>query len=104
MPPSDDAMKTFLPMRAIEHDAEVQFALDGQRLFDQHLLHDAAFGSGLVRDQRHAENFCGDLARFGCVFGDLYAAAFASAAGVNLRLHYHAAADLSSPPLRLLRQ
>ena len=56
MPPAADAMKTILPVRAIEHDAEVQFLLDRQRLFDQQPLHQAAFGPGLVRDQRHAEN------------------------------------------------
>ena len=54
-------------MRAIEHDAEIEFALDGQRLFDQQALHDAAFGTGLVRDQRHAEHLFGDLDGFGGV-------------------------------------
>ena len=29
-----------LALRAVEHDAEIQFALDGQRLFDQQPLHD----------------------------------------------------------------
>ena len=63
MPPAAEAMKTGLPLRAVEHDAEVEFALDGQRLFDQQALHDAAFGAGLVRDQRHAEDLVGDARR-----------------------------------------
>ena len=33
-----------LALHAVEHDAQVQFAFDGQRLFDQQPLHDAAFG------------------------------------------------------------
>ena len=81
-------------MRAIEDDAEIKFALDGQRLFDQQPLHDAAFGAGLMRDQRHAENFLGDRARFGGIFGDLDASAFAASAGVDLRFDDHAAAEL----------
>ena len=48
-----------LALHAVEHDAEVEFALDGQGFFDQQALHDAAFGTGLVGDQRHAQ----DLAR-----------------------------------------
>ena len=52
-----------LALHAVEHDAEVEFALDRQRLFDQQALHDAAFGAGLVRDQRHAQDLVGDLAR-----------------------------------------
>ena len=32
-----------LALHAVEHDAEVQFAFDGQRFFDQQPLHDAAF-------------------------------------------------------------
>ena len=51
-------------------------------------------GPGLVRDQRHAEHLLGDFGRFRGIFRDLHAAAFAAAAGVNLRLHHHAAADL----------
>ena len=32
----------------------------GSVFFDQQPLHDAAFGTGLVRDQRHAQNFFGE--------------------------------------------
>ena len=48
--------------RAIEHDAEIEFPFDRQRLFDQQPLDQTAFGPGLVRDQRHAENLLGDFA------------------------------------------
>jgi hypothetical protein len=39
-----------------------------------------------VRDQRHAEDFFGEFGRFRGVLRDFDAAAFAAAAGVNLRL------------------
>jgi hypothetical protein len=51
-----------LALRAIEHDAQIQLALDGQRLFDQQALHDAAFRTGLVRHQRHAQHLARDSA------------------------------------------
>ena len=43
-------------------------------------------GTGLVRDELHAEDALGVLLGFGKVFCDLDAAAFAAAAGVDLRL------------------
>ena len=43
MPPAAEAMKTGLPVHAVEHDAEVQFAFDGQSFFHQQALHEAAF-------------------------------------------------------------
>ena len=82
-----------LALHAVEHDAEIQLALDGQRLFDQEALHHAALGAGLVGDQLHADHAAGDFGGFGGVLGDFDASAFAAAAGVNLRLHDHAAAD-----------
>ena len=63
MPPAADAMKTGLPCRAIQHDAEIQFALDRQRLFDQQPLHHAAFRSRLMRDQRHAQDLAARSSR-----------------------------------------
>ncbi len=74
---------------AVEHDAEVQLAGDGQSLFDQQPLHLLALGAGLVRHQRHAEHLARQL---GCRFrrlGDLHAAALAAPAGMNLRFHHH---------------
>ena len=82
-----------LALRAVEHDAEIQLALDGQRLFDQQALHDAAFRTGLVRDQFHAQHLARDLRGFRRVLRDFHAAALAASAGMDLRLHHHAAAD-----------
>ncbi len=79
---------------AVEHDAQIQFAVDRQSLFDEHLLDDAAFGPGLMRDQRHAENFPGDDSSLRGIFGDLDAASFASSTGVDLRFDDNAAAEL----------
>jgi hypothetical protein len=41
-----------------------------------------------VRDQIHAENLRCDFFRLFRRFGELHAAPFAAAAGVNLRLHH----------------
>ena len=102
MPPAADAMKTGLPCTRSSTMPEVQLALDGQRLFHQQPLHDAAFGAGLVRHQLHAQHLARDLGGFGGVLGDLDAAALAAAAGVDLRLHHHAAADLLGRGLGLV--
>ena len=79
---------------AVEHDAEIEFALDRQRLFHQQALHDAAFGAGLVRHQPHAQNLLGDFRGFIGVFRDLHPTAFATSAGMNLRFDNDASADL----------
>ena len=55
-------MKDRLAFAAIDEDAEIEFLLDRQGFFDQQAAHDAAFGAGLVRDERHAEDFAGKLA------------------------------------------
>ena len=89
-----------LAFRAIDHDAQIKFVLDGQRLFDQQPAHDAAFRPGLVRDQRHAEHLAGQLAGLFHRLGDLHAAAFAAAAGVDLRFHHHAGGAASNKLLR----
>ena len=91
MPPAADAMNTGLPCRAIEHDAEVEFALDRQRLFDQQPLHHLAFRPGLVRDQLSCPGSCPASSPASSTdLGDLHAAAFAAASGMDLRLHHHA--------------
>ncbi len=46
-----------------------------------------------MSDQRHAEHFVGDGDSFLGVMGNIDSAAFAASAGVNLRLHHHAAGD-----------
>ena len=79
-------MKTSLRCGAIEHDAEVQLAIDRRSLLDEQPLHLLALRAGLVRDELHAEDLLGVLLGLGDVLGDLDAAAFAAAAGVDLRL------------------
>ena len=93
-----------LALRAIEHDAQIQFALDGQRLFDEQALHDAAFRAGLMRHQFHAQHLTGDPGRLRCVARNLHAAALAASAGVDLRFHHHAAADIFGRRLGLVRR
>jgi hypothetical protein len=74
---------------AVNHDPQVQFAIDGQRLLDQQATHLFAFRAGLVRDQLHTQHAAGDLAGFFGGVGDLHPAALAAPAGVDLRLHHH---------------
>ena len=47
-----------------------------------------------MRNQCHAKNVLGVHLRILASAGHFYAAAFTAAAGVNLRLHYHAAGAL----------
>ena len=97
-------MNTGLPLRAIQHDAEIQLSCDRQRLFHQQALHDAAFGAGLVRHQPHAQHLFRDLDGFGCVLGNLDAAAFSAPAGMNLRFDDDAAADFLRRRFRLIHR
>jgi hypothetical protein len=81
-------------LHAIQHDPQIQLAFDGQRFFDEQALDHTTFRTGLMGDQRHAQNFFGKFCRLGGIARDLDAAAFAAPAGVNLCLHDHAPADL----------
>ena len=87
MPPAALAMMTGLPGRAIEDDAEIQLALHLEAFFDQHAPDDAPFGTGLVRDERHADHRARQLLRVLRRLRELDAAALAAAARVDLRLH-----------------
>ena len=104
MPPAADAMNTGLACRAINHDSEIKFFLDGQSFFDQQPANHAAFGPGLMRHQRHAQHLARQFGRFFHRLGDLHAAALAAAAGMNLGFHHHAGRagveQASSRPLR----
>ena len=46
---------------AVEHDAEIELAVDGSGLFDEQALHLLALRAGLVRDELHAEDLLGVL-------------------------------------------
>ena len=88
MPPAAEAMNTGRPAGSIQNDAEVELFVDRQSFLDQKHADFPALGPGLVRDQFHAQHLPGDLARFLGVLCQLHAAAFATAAGVNLRLNH----------------
>ena len=89
---------------AIDDEAEVQLALDLQPLLDEHAPDYLPFGPGLVGHERHAEHSLGGRSRLLRTLGDLDAAAFAAAAGMNLRLDdRHAAAEAVGDSLRVSR-
>ncbi len=80
---------------AVEHDAEIELAVNGRGLFNQQALHLLPLRAGLVRHQLHAQNVL--RVQFG-VFagpGHLHAAALAAASSVNLCLDHHTACTLS---------
>ena len=80
---------------AVHHHADVEFLPDVGTLFHQQALDQSTLRSGLMGDQRHAENFSRVVAHFVQGLGDLYAAALAAATGVDLRLHHpYLAAEL----------
>jgi hypothetical protein len=79
---------------AVEHHAEVELAVDRQRLFDEYGANQLALGPGLLGHQCHSEDLIGQLDRFVGVVGELDAAALAAAAGVDLGLDDDLAAEL----------
>ena len=81
---------------AVEGHAEIELAVEVERLLDEHLPDDPAGGAGLRRHEGHAENRPGVLERLVRVRRDPDAAAFSPSARVNLRLHDGG----SSEPLR----
>ena len=75
------------PAVAVDDRAEVELARDVEPLLDVEAPHLLPLGARLVRDELHAEDLLGELARLGgAALGDLDAAALAAAAGVDLRL------------------
>jgi hypothetical protein len=66
------------------------------------VTHEPALGPGLGRDQRHAEHAVGLGVKFRKRLDELDAAAFAPAAGVNLRLHHEDIAAESAGVIRRL--
>ena len=73
--------------RAINQDAEVEFAFDVDAFFDEQTLDDAAAGAGLDGDQVHAQHVAGDVGGFVGGMRELDAAGLAAAAGMDLRLY-----------------
>ena len=113
MPPSGETISTGPSARAIDDDAQVQLAGDVAACFDQHLADRLAFGAGLNRDQRLAEQRFGDLGGLVGALHQLHAAlrrvffdrSLAATAGVDLRLHHgDRAAELREGRGRFLRR
>ena len=71
---------------AVEDDAEVELAVDVAALFDVETANEAAFGAGLVGDERGAEDSGRMFADLRKRASQLDAASLAATAGVNLRL------------------
>ncbi len=81
---------------AIDHHADIQLFFNVRALFDEQAPHLLTLGAGLVGFQLHAQDVGGIRFDFVERFGDLYAATFATAAGVDLRFdHPHFAAELT---------
>jgi len=72
---------------AIDHDAQIELAFDLEPFLNQHAPDLAAFGSGLVSDERHAKHLLGKLLGLVGGLGDLDAAAFPAPTCMDLRLH-----------------
>src|SRR5436305_1241652 len=69
-----------LRRRTIQHNAEVQLALDGQSLFNQQALHLLSLRPGLMCDQLHAKDLARKLLSFFRGLRELHATAFAASA------------------------
>ncbi len=100
MPPAAEAMNTLRPLvrsstmpryssRAMGSVSSIEQALD--------LL---ALGTGLMRDQLHAQHLVGEIGSFFRRLGDLHAAAFAAASGMNLRFHDDAGGAIAEQSAR----
>src|SRR5256885_16482232 len=74
---------------AIDEKRKVKFALDVEAFFDEQPLDNPAAGTGLDRDEVHAEHAAGDFRGFNRRMDKFHAPGFSAATGVNLRLHYN---------------
>ena len=86
MPPAALAIITGLPAARSSTMLRYSSRVHLQPFFDQHAADDAAFGAGLMRDERHADHRRSRALGLVGRLRQLDAAAFAAAAGVNLRL------------------
>ena len=74
---------------AVHQNSQIQFLLDRQGFFNQQPPHDASFGTGLVRNQSHAQHLFGNVPGLVGRLGDLYPSALAASAGMNLRFDHY---------------
>ena len=79
---------------AVQHNAQVELAVNRRGLFDKQTLHLLPLRPGLVRHQLHAQDGLGIALGILARFGHLHAAALAAASGMNLRLHHNARSAL----------
>ncbi len=79
-----------LACRAVQHDAQIELAIDCRCLFNQQTLHLLPVRAGLVRHQLHAKNVLDVQLGVFARAGYLHSPAFAASAGMNLRFHHHA--------------
>ena len=87
MPPSALAIRTTRCVPRSTTIADVELLADVGAFLDQQPPHLLALGTGLVRDELHAEDLAGERAHFVDRARELDAAALAAATGVDLRLH-----------------
>ncbi len=87
MPPWREAMTRTRSVFAVEHVAEIEFALERIGDFDIDALDGLAFRPGLHRHEALAEQLFGGLPNFLIGLAQLDAAGLAARAGMNLRLH-----------------
>ena len=87
-PPSVEATKATRPDAAIDQQREIKLAGDGRVLDHIDAAHEPALWPGLRRDQRLAEHAVGLGVQLLERLDQLDAAAFAAAAGMDLRLHH----------------
>src|SRR6184192_1302288 len=91
-------------MLAVQHEADVQLALDGERLLHEHAMHRQSLGAGLTGHQDLAEQILGGVPHVGIGGAQPHAPCFAASARVDLGLHDPAAAtDFRRAIHRLLR-
>ena len=74
---------------AVHEKRKVKFALDVDTFFNEQPLDNPAAGTGLDRDEIHAEHTAGNFGGFIRRMDKLNAAGLSAATGVNLRLHYN---------------
>ena len=85
-------------LRAIEHHGKIQFAGDIEPFLDQYPAHPPAFRPGLMGHKILAEHLARSRRGFIRSLDDLNPAAFAAAAGMNLRF------DHAYPAAKFLRR
>src|SRR6185312_15008747 len=80
----DDAHPLLAP---VQHESQIDFALDGGRFLDVDAVHDLPGGAGLVRDEPPAQQLSGRQAHFMFAGAQLHAAGLAAGARMDLCLH-----------------